>query len=63
MNLDQEQLMKIANVSQRKRLVDWLKRNHISFKYTAGDKKVWTTQHQIEKSFETKTEVIRIGPE
>lgn len=61
MNLDESELMAIAKVKQRTKLIAWLRRNRIEFKYTADEKHVWTTQHQIEKSYETKLEVVRIG--
>lgn len=60
MNLSEDELMKIARVKQRSRLIAWLRRNRIEFRYTA-DKRIWTTQHQIEKSYESKLEVVRIG--
>lgn len=63
MNLDEEQLMEIAKCRQRARLIAWLKKNRIKFKYTADDKRIWTTQNQVEKAFDTNLEVIRIGQE
>jgi len=64
-HVNQSELFDIAQVKQKNKLIEWLNKNQISYRFTnAGEVKgeVWTTQKQIDDSFDgAKKEVIRFG--
>ena len=58
--IKEDELKEIAGVKQQGKLLAWLIESGISYKYNA-QKKVFTTDEQLNKSFEFQPDSIEFG--